>query len=184
MQKSDVFERELRAVYATIVDESFGRARHCLNLARAAQQAGDWNQVRKWMRCVRVLRMAATEWRKRAQGITPVLVCLCWCLGCAKAPSTSQEFTANFEVQPSPDGSAVLWSLQFKTREQYHAFLATTADGTERTKIRELIAAGMQLHHIGGCNAHEQTVTKLGNDGVAFVGSCPVDAHAVPAGGI
>ncbi len=42
----------------------------------------------------------------------------------------------------------------------------------------------MQLLHIVGCSAHEEVVTKLGNDGIAFVGSCPAAAHAVPAGGI
>ena len=88
-------------------------------------------------------------------------------------------------MQPSPDGQSIVWSLQFKSREQYHAFLETTADGADRTKVRELIAAGMRLHHIVGCSAYEDTVTKLGDDGVAFVGSCAVNpAHAIPAGGI
>jgi hypothetical protein len=108
--------------------------------------------------------------------------------GCGKTPARvipSQEFTANFEVQPSPDGQSIVWSLQFKSREQYHAFLETTADGADRTKVRELIAAGMRVHHIVGCSAYEDTVTKLGDDGVAFVGSCAVNpAHAIPAGGI
>jgi hypothetical protein len=97
---------------------------------------------------------------------------------------TPREVTANFEVQPSPDGSAIVWSLQFKTREAYHAVLETTADGADRAKIREMIAAGLKLHHIAGCSAQEKVVTKLGSEGIAFIGSCSVDAHAVPAGGI
>jgi hypothetical protein len=47
-----------------------------------------------------------------------------------------------------------------------------------------MIAAGLKLHHIAGCSAQEKAVTKLGSDGIAFIGSCPVAAHAVPAGGI
>jgi hypothetical protein len=186
MQESEAFQRQLRGHYATIVAESFDRARHCLSLARVAQQAGNCAEVRKWLRSVRVLRMAAAEWRNRAQRITPLILCALWCLvGCAKAPTPPpREFTVNFEVQPSPDGSSIVWSLQFKTREQYHGFLDTTADGADRAKIREMIAAGFQLHHIVGCSTHEKEVTKLGSDGVAFVGSCPVAAHAVPAGGI
>jgi hypothetical protein len=115
---------------------------------------------------------------------TLTLVCL-WCLvGCAKVSTPApREYTVNFEVQPSPDGQSIVWSLQFKTREQYHTFLETTAEGAERAKVREMIAAGLQLHHIVGCSAHEKEVTKLGNDGVAFIGSCPVAAHATPAGG-
>ena len=75
--------------------------------------------------------------------------------------------------------------MQFKTREQYHAFIETTADGADRKAVRELIAAGLQLHHIVGCSAQEKAVTKLGDDGIAFVGSCTFDpAHATPAGGI
>jgi hypothetical protein len=96
----------------------------------------------------------------------------------------SREFTVNFEVQPSSDGSSIVWSLQFKTREQYHAFLETTAEGAERAKIREMIAASLQLHHIVGCSAQEKAVTRLGYDGIAFIGSCPLAARAVPAGGI
>jgi hypothetical protein len=186
MQQSEAFEQQLRAHYAAIVAESFDSARHCLSLARAAHQAGNCAQVRKWLWSVRVLRMAAAEWRNRAQRITPVMLCIVWCLvGCAKAPTPPpREFTVNFEVQPSRDGQGIVWSLQFKTREQYHAFLETTAEGAERAKVREMIAAGLQLHHIVGCSAQEQEVTKLGNDGIAFVGSCSMGAHAVPAGGI
>ena len=75
--------------------------------------------------------------------------------------------------------------MQFNTREQYHAFIETTTDGADRKAVRELIAAGLQLHHIVGCIAQEKAVTKLGDDGIAFVGSCTLDpAHATPAGGI
>jgi hypothetical protein len=189
MYHSEAFEQQLRAHYAAIAEETFVRARHCLTLARAAHQAGDCAQVRKWIWCARVLRMAAVESRKRAQRIAPVLVCALWCLtGCGKTPALEvpeRESTASFEVQASADGSSVVWSLQFKTLAQYHAFLDATADGADRAKIHELIAAGMRLHHIVGCSAEEKAVTKLGSDGIAFVGSCPVAAHATLAiGGI
>jgi hypothetical protein len=188
MQQSEAFHRELRAHYAALVADSFGCARHFLALARAAQQAGNCAEVRKWMWSIRVLRLAAAEWRKRAQRLAPMLVCLLvWCItsGCTKAPLPSRDVTAIFEVQPSPDGQGIVWTLQFHSRAEYHAFLESTADGAERAKVRELIAAGMQLHHIVGCSAQEKAVTKLGNDGVAFVGSCESNhAHATPAGGI
>ena len=172
MQQSEAFQQQLRAHYTAIVAETFDRARDCLGLARVAQQAGDCAQVRKWMWSVRVLRLAASEWRKKAQQLAPMLVCLVWCLGCTKAPAPPQEFTANFDVQPNADGSGIVWSLQFKTRDEYHKFIETTPDGAERESVRELIAAGMQLHNLVGCSAHEQAVTKLGSDGIAFVGSC------------
>jgi hypothetical protein len=183
MHESEVFHRELRAHYAAIVEETFARARHCQDLVRAAQQAGNCAEVRNWMWSVRVLRIAAAEWRNRAHNIAPVLVCLVWCItsSCAKAPLPSRELSANFEVQPSPDGSRIVWSLQFKKREDYHRFIDSTPDGDERQSVRKLIAAGLQLHHIAGCSAHEQTVTKLGNDGIAFVGSCSLGAHTTPA---
>jgi hypothetical protein len=189
MQQSEAFQRELRAHYAAIVEDTFSRARHCLSLARVAQQAGHCAEVRKWMWSVRVLRIAAAEWRKRAERVAPVLICLVAFLhGCAKAPALdvpSREVTAHFEVQPSPDGRSIVWSLQFKSRDQYHAFIDSAANGAERAKVRELIAAGLQLHHIVGCSAREKEVTKLGNDGVAFIGSCGSNpAHATPTGGI
>jgi hypothetical protein len=178
--------QELREIFRSRVDESFMDARICLARARVARQEGAQDDYTRWMWCVRTLRRAAARWRRRAQKLAPVLVCLVWCCfsGCAKAPLSSREFTANFEVHTSPDGSSILWSLQFKSREQYHAFLDTTANGAEHAKVRELIAAGMQLHHIVGCSAQEKAVTKLGNDGIAFIGSYSVAAHAVPAGGI
>jgi hypothetical protein len=183
MQQSGAFEQQLRATYAAIVAESFDRARHCLGLARVAQQAGDCAQVRKWMWSVRVLRLAASEWRKKAQQLAPMLVCLVWCLGCAKAPPPPQEFTANFDVQPGPDGRSVVWSLHF-TVPQYHAMLESTVNGGEGAKIHELIAAGLRSNHIAGCSSSSQAATKLANGEIAFVGSCDLGAHAVPAGGI
>jgi len=96
-----------------------------------------------------------------------------------------REFTANFEVQPSPDGQGIVWTLQFRSRAEYHKFLDTTADGAERAKVREMIAAGLQLHHLPGCSAQEKAVKRLGNDGIAFIGSCESNhAHATLAGGI
>jgi hypothetical protein len=187
MQQSEVFQQQLQATYTSIVVESFGRARHCPSLARVAQQAGDCGQVRKWIWSVQVLRIAAApEWRKRAQRVAPMLLCLVWLLhGCAKAPVPSRELSADFEVQPSPDGRGIVWTLQFRSRAEYHALLESTADGAERAKVRELIAAGMRLHHIAGCSAQEKAVTKLGDNGIAFVGSCPVSAHPTPTiGGI
>ena len=182
MQQSEAFQQQLRAHYAAIVAESFDRARHCLGLARVAQQAGDCAQVRKWMWSVRVLRLAASEWRKKAQQLAPMLVCLVWCLGCAKAPRPPREFTANFDVQPSQDGQSIIWTLHF-TVPDYHAMLETTANGAERAKVRELVADGMRFHHITGCSAVEQAVTRLSDGEIAFMGSCS-SAHAVPAGGI
>jgi hypothetical protein len=187
MESNSEIRRELHRIYRARVPDSFASSRHCLTYARIARRDGDSVELRKWIRCVRVLRMAAARWRQRARSIAPALICLvCFLHGCTKAPgrdAPSREFTVNFEVQPSPDGQSIVWSLQFKSREQYHAFLETTGDGADRAKVRELIAAGMQLHHIVGCNAHERTVMKLGDDGIAFVGSCAVNpAHATPAG--
>jgi hypothetical protein len=132
---------------------------------------------------VGALRMAAAERRNGAQSITPVLVCLLCCLiGCAKAPP-AREFSANFNIQAGDDGSTVIWSLEFSL-DQYHAMLDSTADGAERAKVRELVAAGLQTHHMVGCSPRERVVTRLSNGNIAFVGSCTVAARAVPAGGI
>ena len=170
--------------YAALVAESFGRARHCQGLARAAHHAGDCAQVRKWMWSVRVLRLAAAEWRQRAQCVAPVFVCLLWCLGCAKAPS--REFDVDFNVQPSPDGTSVAWSLKF-TRANFDAMLKSTPGSGHdinvlvHQKVRALIAAGLESHELAECNPHEQVVAKL-DDGIAFLGTCPiVGAHVVPA---
>jgi hypothetical protein len=185
MQQSEAFHQELRAAYAAIVADSFARARHCLSLARLAQQAGDCAEVRRWIWCVRVLRIAAGEWRKRAQRIAPVVVCLLLCLGCAKpAP---REFTVDFDVQPSSDGGSVRWTLRF-SRSEFHTMVDTAAkdDGNVNDQVhadvRALIRAGLESHHLVGCRPVEQVVAKL-DDGFAFFGTCPV-AHAMPTGGI
>lgn len=87
MQQSEAFHGQLRASYAAIVAESFEKARHCLSLARLAQESGDCAEVRRWIWCVRVLRMAAAEWRNRASRIAPALVCLLWLVGCVARPA-------------------------------------------------------------------------------------------------
>jgi hypothetical protein len=108
------------------------------------------------------------------------LVCMLWSLaGCNTAPPG----TASFEVHPTADGSAVVWALDFQTRDQYHRFIDTAPDGQERDKVRELIAAGLALHHLAGCAAREQAVTRISPDGIAFIGTCPVAARAVLARG-
>ena len=63
MQPSEAFQQQLKATYAAIVDETFDRARHCLGLARVAQQVGDCAQVRKWGcgRCAGTTLLAASE---------------------------------------------------------------------------------------------------------------------------
>lgn len=180
----------LREIFQAKVPDRFAGARDCLTYARMARRDGDSVGLRKWSWCARVLRMAAAKWRQRARSVAPVLFCLALPLhGCTKAPAhdaPDRAFTSTFVVKPSPDGSGVIWSLQFKTREQYHSFIETTADGADRAAVRELIAAGMQLHHIIGCSPQEKAVTKLGDDGIAFVGSCSTlnSAHATAAGGI
>ena len=189
MESNSAIRRELHRIYRARVPDRFASARDCLTYARMARRDGDSVRLRQWICCARVLRMAAAKWRQRAQSIAPVLLCLALLLhGCAKAPvhdAPVREFTTNFEVQPATDGQSIVWSLQFKSRKQYHAFLETTADGADRAKIRELIAAGLHLHHIVGCSPQERVVTKLGDDGVAFIGSCAMNpAQATPAGGI
>lgn len=86
MQQSEAFERQLRETYAAIVVETFARAHRCLTYARIARLEGDHAQVRKLLGCVRVLRMAAAEWRTRAQSVATVLVCLLWLVGCVTTP--------------------------------------------------------------------------------------------------
>lgn len=185
MQQSEAFHRELRATYARIVAESFARAHHCLGLARQAHQAGDCAEVRRWIWCVRVSRMAAAEWRRRARRIAPLVVCFFWCLvGCAKSPA--REVTVDFNVQPSRDGTAVMWTMTFN-RTQYHAMLDSTSGADLNTrvhsKVRALIRAGLESHQLSDCRATEQFIAKLSDGGIAFVGSCSVAAHPVPAGG-
>lgn len=189
MQTDNVANQELQSIFRSRVHVSFVRARICLRCARLAHGRRDTAEFQEWLHAARILRRAAAGWRKRLQGALPMLIGLMGLLnGCMKAPARdgpSQEVTANFEVQPSPDGRNIVWSLQFKSRAQYHALIESTVDGGERAKVRELIAAGMRLHHIVGCSVQEKTVTKLGSEGIAFVGSCGSNqAHATLAGGI
>jgi hypothetical protein len=177
---------ELHTIFRSRVGDRFSHARRCLAYARQARQDGDSAEAQRWLYFVGVMRTAAARWRRRAQSVLPTLGCFVWLLhGCAKAPLPSRELSADFEVQPAPDGRGIVWTLQFRSRAQYHALLESTADGDERQSVRKLIAAGLQLHRLVGCSAHEQAITKLGHDGIAFVGSCSLGAHATPAiGGI
>ena len=105
--------------------------------------------------------------------IAATLLCLVVCSGCDKAPP--RDFTAKFDLQPAPDGRSVVWCLHF-SEEQYHAMLEVTRDGAEAAKVRALIAAGLSMHHLSDCEPREQTVTKLENGDIAFVGHCaPTD---------
>ena len=71
MQQSETYNQELRAIFATRARESFASARRCLAAARMARRGGDPLRARKWLWCVKVLRVAAAGWRDRAQGIAP-----------------------------------------------------------------------------------------------------------------
>jgi hypothetical protein len=113
--------------------------------------------------------------------ITATLVCLVICSGCDKAPS--RHFAAKFDVQSSPDGRNVVWYLRF-TDEQYHAMLEFTRDGGETANVRELIAAGLSMHHLTGCEPRERAVTRLKNGDIAFVGSCSPTAQRDLAGAL
>ena len=140
--------RELREIYRSRVHERLRQARNCLARACVARQDGDSAGVLRWLTNAKVLRTAAARWRKRAEKLAPMLVCLVWCClsGCAKAPALdvpSREVTANFEVQPSPDGQSIVWSLQFRSREQYHAFLESHS---ERRRARQGSRADRRRH--------------------------------------
>ena len=111
--------------------------------------------------------------------ITATLLCLVICSGCDKVPS--RQFAARFDVQPSPDGRNIVWYLRF-SEEQYHAMLESTRDGAETAKVRELIAAGLSMHHLTGCVPLERAVTRLKNGDIAFVGFCSPTAQREPAG--
>ena len=189
MQQPDPHE-ELRAIFYARIRDSFAIAHRCLTYARIARQRGDQATLSKWLLSTRVLRTAAARWRKRAQRLAPVVVvvlCLLWCLGCAKpAP---REFTVEFDAEPSPDGGSVRWTLHF-SRSEFHTMLdsaATKEDGDINDQVhadvRALIRAGLESHHLVGCRPVEQAVARL-NDGFAFFGTCPVSPHALPAGGI
>lgn len=181
MRPDDVSTRqELWKVLRARIHKSFVRAKICLQCARGRV---DRREFKRWMKAAGDPRSAAARWRSLARSIAPALV---WCItiGFAKAPLPQRELSADFEVQPAPDGSSIVWSLQFKTRQQYHLFLDTTAGGADCAKIRETIAPRLKLHHLAGCSAQERAVTKFGDDGIPFVGACAVAAHAVPVGGI
>ncbi|MBS0418018.1 MAG: hypothetical protein JSR66_09915 [Proteobacteria bacterium] len=181
MDQSDAYE-ELRAIFRQRVGQSFERARCCLLFARMARYDGNGVAVQEWLSSVRVFRDAAARWRRKARRMASVLLCFVWCLvGCAKAPP--REFSAHFDVEPAGDGQTIVWSLQFSL-DQYHVMLDSTADGTEHAKVRALIAAGLEMHHIVGCSAREKAVTKLGNGNIVFIGSCSLGARAVSAGSI
>lgn len=183
--------QELHAIFLSRVPDRFARARSCLACARIARQDGDSAAIVMWLRNVQVLRTAAARWRRRAEKLAPVLICLVWCItsGCAKEPAYEpprRQFAFNFEVRPLPHSQGMEWVLQFKTRDDYHAFLENTPDGADRAEVRKLIAAGLQRHHIVGCSTQEKAVEKLGNDGIAFVGSCGSNhpAHTTLVGGV
>jgi uncharacterized ubiquitin-like protein YukD len=87
----------------------------------------------------------------------------------------------SFDVQPAPDGRSVVWYLHF-SKEQYHAMLEVTRDGDGTPKVRALIAAGLSMHHLSGCEPREQTVIRLQNGDIAFVGHCSlIDQQALSA---
>ena len=109
--------------------------------------------------------------------VTAMLLCLLACPGCDKAPL--RDFTAEFDVQPAPDGRSVVWCLHF-SEQQYHAMLELTRDGAETVKVRALIAEGLSMHHLSGCEPREQTVSRLQNGDIAFIGHCsPTDQRAL-----
>lgn len=113
--------------------------------------------------------------------IATTLPCLVVCSGCDKAPP--RDLTARFDVQPAPDGRSVVWCLHF-SEEQYHAMLEVTRDGAEVAKVRALIAAGLSMHHLSGCVPREQTVSRLKNGDIAFVGRCSPTAQRALIGAI
>ena len=79
--------QELREIFRSRVNERFMDARICLMQARVAHQGGDHAELRKWMHSVRVFRTAAARWRRRAEKLAPMLVCLVGFLhGCAHQP--------------------------------------------------------------------------------------------------
>jgi hypothetical protein len=116
---------------------------------------------------VRVLRMSAAEWRNRARRIAPAVLCLLWCLGCSRLPS--REVAADFDVERAVDVGSVLWTLRF-TRDHYHAMLDSAQDDTETAKVRELIGAGLKLHHIAGCSPRERVATRLSDGSIVIRG--------------
>jgi hypothetical protein len=47
-------------------------ARHCIRNAREARARGWEDRALLYLRCVRMLRMAAAQWRQRAKALTGV----------------------------------------------------------------------------------------------------------------
>jgi hypothetical protein len=184
----DEAHHELRDVFRSRVSQSFCWARICFHYARTARSDDAHRELALWVERARVLRRAAARWRRRAATLAPVLVCLLsfGLSGCGREPS--REFAVDFNVQPSPDGRGVLWSLSF-TPAQYHAMLDSTPEGVDinavvHHKVRELVAAGLESNRLAGCRGEKWVVATLADGGIAFLGTCPVVAYAVPAGGI
>jgi hypothetical protein len=87
MSTESATAQELREIFRSRVNERFMDARICLMRARVAHQGGDHAELRKWMRSVRVFRTAAARWRRRAEKLAPMLVCLvCFLHGCSIPP--------------------------------------------------------------------------------------------------
>jgi hypothetical protein len=76
MESNSEIRRELQRIYRARVPDRFSNARHCLTYARMARRDGDSVGFKEWIWCARVLRMAAARWRKRAEKLAPMLVCL------------------------------------------------------------------------------------------------------------
>ena len=172
MQQSEAFHRQLRASYAAIVADSFARARHCLGLARQARQSGDCAEVRRWMWCVRVLRVAAAEWRKRAQRIAPViLACVISFAGCARQDEMSLSFWIDSE-------GTVRWTLVVPESTWHHMRPAqidrVTFDLDDDTSGRLISAINEELARKNLCPEHWsfRPGLVLRNGTLVFVGQC------------
>ena len=104
--------------------------------------------------------------------------------GCSDA-SKHKAFDVDFDVQPSRDGTAVLWSLHF-SREDFQALLDSTPSGADpdaldasvHERIRKLIAVGLESHALQGCSSTKWTLAKLQGGAVAFLGWCSVNGRA------
>jgi hypothetical protein len=101
-------------------------------------------------------------------------------VGCGKPHS--RDFTADFEVRPSPDRQNVTWSLKF-TRDDFNNLTASMPDdladqsridAAVHEKVREMIRAGLESNQLTGCPTHQSLVVKIKGGGLSFYGSCPV----------